>query len=54
MNPSDDGTVWTCQDYIADGIHPSIPPLIGRDKGSDMLLQFFKTDATTSPWFLVH
>lgn len=52
--PRSDGFVWTCQDYTSDGIHPSLPPLPGRDKGANVLLNFFKTDDTTAPWFLAH
>ncbi len=52
--PREDGFVWTCQDYTSDGIHPSLPPLPGRDKGANILLNFFKTDDTTAPWFLAH
>jgi hypothetical protein len=52
--PRNDGFVWTCQDYTSDGIHPSLPPLPGRDKGADQLMNFFKTDDTTAPWFLAH
>lgn len=54
LTPRNDGFVWTCQDYTSDGIHPSLPPLLGRDKGEDLILNFFKTDSTTAPWFLAH
>lgn len=50
--PRNDGFVWTCQDYTSDGIHPSLPPLSGRDKGANIMMNFFKTDDTTAPWFL--
>ncbi|MGA8765363.1 MAG: choice-of-anchor D domain-containing protein [Candidatus Sulfotelmatobacter sp.] len=43
-----DGLVWTCPDYL-DGIHPN---LLGREKVSNLMLTFFKTDDTTRPWFL--
>jgi hypothetical protein len=52
--PRTDGFVWTCQDYTSDGIHPSLPPLPGRDKGANFIMNFFKTDDTTAPWFLAH
>lgn len=47
-----DGLVWTCQDQQSDGIHPSNPA--GRTKDTNLMLNFFKTDATTVPWFLAH
>jgi len=47
-----DGLVWTCQDMEPDGTHPSKP--YGREKDANMLLNFFKTDSTTTPWFLAH
>ena len=47
-----DGLVWTCQDLESDGTHPS--QSFGREKDSNMLLNFFKTDDTTTPWFLKH
>ena len=54
LTPRNDGFVSTCQDYTSDGIHPSLPPLPGRDKGANLLMNFFKTDSTTTPWFLAH
>ncbi len=45
-----DGLVWTCQDYKADGTHPSSP--LGREKAAQMMLNFFKNDDTTNPWFV--
>jgi hypothetical protein len=48
--PRSDGLVWTCQDQQSDGTHPSNPA--GRQKDSNMMLNFFKTDTTTAPWFL--
>jgi hypothetical protein len=47
-----DGLVWTCQDLKDDGLHPQDP--IGRRKVSNYLLNFFKTDDTTNPWFMAH
>ena len=43
-----DGLVWACADYL-DGIHPNTA---GREKVSNLMLNFFKTDDTTRPWFL--
>lgn len=48
--PRSDGLVWTCQDIQSDGTHPSNPA--GREKDTNLLLNFFKTDDTTTPWFL--
>ncbi len=47
--PRSDGLVWTCQDLRSDGIHPV---LAGSEKESDLLMNFFRTDDTTVPWFL--
>jgi hypothetical protein len=43
-----DGLEWRCSDFNDDGIHPSAT---GRQKVSQLLLRFFKHDATTG-WFL--
>ncbi|MBZ5679765.1 MAG: choice-of-anchor D domain-containing protein [Acidobacteriia bacterium] len=48
--PRNDGLVWTCQDIQADGTHPSNPA--GRMKDTNLMMNFFKTDNTTTPWFL--
>lgn len=45
-----DGLVWTCQDLQADGTHPSYPA--GDLKVAGQLLNYFKTDDTTTPWYL--
>lgn len=45
-----DGTVWGCQDIQFDGTHVSNP--VGRQKEANLMTQFFKTDTTTTPWFL--
>jgi hypothetical protein len=47
---SEDGMVWTCQDVQADGTHPQTPS--GDLKVATQILNFFKTDITTTPWFL--
>jgi hypothetical protein len=46
-----DGLVWTCQALQADGTHPSTA---GQLKVATQLLNFLKTDDTTTPWFLHH
>ena len=50
MKPRKDGLIWKREDVAADGTHPSDPS--GRMKVGKMLLEFFKTDPTTTPWFL--
>jgi len=47
-----DGLVWTCQDMTADGVHPAKPA--GWEKDANVVLNFFKSDNTTAPWFLAH
>lgn len=49
LNPRADGLVWTQADLVADCTHPSDS---GVAKVAAQLLHFFKTDATTQPWFL--
>jgi len=44
-----DGLVWTRDDLGPDGTHPSPA---GRRKVADLLLEFFRTDASTKPWFV--
>ncbi len=44
-----DGLAWERKDFGRDGIHPSES---GRQKVSDQLLKFFKTDATAKRWFV--
>ena len=43
-----DGFTWECEDVDNDGTHPS---KTGTQKVSGLLLDFFKTDATTRLWF---
>jgi len=47
-----DGLIWTCEDVNHDGVHPANPQ--GREKESNILLNFVKSDVTTAPWFLAH
>ena len=47
-----DGLVWDCEDFSADGTHPS--STFGQLKVASQLLQFLKTDDTTTPWYLAH
>lgn len=50
--PSSNGSVWSCQDIKDDGTHPS--KTVGTQKVASQILDFFKTDDTTTPWFLAH
>jgi hypothetical protein len=45
-----DGLEWDCEDFSADGTHPSAT--FGQLKVSNALLNFLKTDDTTTPWYL--
>lgn len=49
VNPRSDGLVWLCDDMADDGHHPGPS---GRLKVAERLLEFFRTDPTTRPWFL--
>ncbi len=49
-NPRSDGFTWLCSDLKTDFTHPSVDG--GVPKVGTQLLAFFKTDATTAPWFL--
>ena len=48
-SPRSDGLVWNCSDTQPDFTHPSPS---GVQKVADQLLAFFKTDSTSTPWFL--
>ena len=48
-----DGLVWDCEDFAADGTHPSSTSgSLGQLKVATQLLNFLKTDDTTKPWYL--
>lgn len=47
--PRSDGFSWDCSDFQSDGTHPSTS---GRQKVANALLSFFKTNPTTTVWFL--
>jgi hypothetical protein len=44
-----DGAIWNCNDLLRDFTHPSSS---GVNKVSSELLAFFKTDPTSTPWYL--
>jgi hypothetical protein len=48
MTPRSDGLAWVCSDLQSDGTHPSSS---GAQKVAQMLLNFFKSDSSTT-WFL--
>lgn len=48
--PRSDGVTWSCQDLQSDGLHPAA--IAGHVKIASYLLNFFKTNDTTAPWFL--
>lgn len=52
LTPRSDGLVASCQDRRPDGNHPSLPA--GREEDANQLLNFFKTDDTSAPWFLAN
>jgi len=47
--PRSDGLIWQCSDLNTDGTHPSSQ---GANKVANMLLGFFTSDATATPWFV--
>lgn len=49
LNPRADGLVWPQEDLVRDCTHPSDS---GVAKVANQLLDFFKTDTTSRPWFL--
>ena len=42
---------WDCADFSADGTHPSAH--YGQLKVATALMDFLKTDDTTTPWYLL-
>jgi hypothetical protein len=43
------GLEWNCADLGPDGVHAST---VGKYKDAALLTTFFKTDETTTPWYL--
>jgi hypothetical protein len=44
-----DDLIWKREDVAGDGTHPSPS---GQRKVAELLLRFFKTDATAKTWFV--
>ncbi|MHB8134860.1 MAG: hypothetical protein ACYDH1_11625 [Anaerolineaceae bacterium] len=51
QNPRSDGLTWLQEDLEADCTHPTAS---GKLKVANMLLEFFKNDSITMPWFLTN
>jgi hypothetical protein len=49
VNPRSDGLIWECDDFGRDGSHPNSG---GSIKLGGLLLDFFTSDPTSTPWFL--
>jgi hypothetical protein len=49
LSPRSDGLIWERRDLDSDGTHPSRS---GEEKVGRLLLEFFKSDRLTRPWFL--
>jgi hypothetical protein len=48
-----DGLIWDCADFNADGTHPSSDNnRVGQYKVASQILSFLKSDDTTTPWYL--
>lgn len=47
--PNSEGLFWLLEDFIEDGTHPS---LLGVDKRSERMVDFFKSSPFTTCWFL--
>src|SRR5690606_32703829 len=48
-NSRSDGRTWPVSNLRSDCVHPSEA---GNQAVAEMLLEFFKTDITATPWFL--
>jgi len=53
MMARSDGLTWSCHQFRADGEHPSQIGG-GSEQDANMLLNFFKNNDATAPWFLAH
>jgi uncharacterized protein (TIGR03437 family) len=50
LNRRFDGLTWACDDFQQDG---TLPSPSGVRKVAQMLLDFFKSDTTSRPWFVI-
>lgn len=48
LTPRSDGLIWRCEDFVADGTHPSTS---AEEKVGTMLLQFMLNSPYAAPWF---
>ena len=49
MNPRLDGRIWPITNLESDCVHPTTA---GNQAVAEMLIEFFKSDSTATPWFL--
>jgi hypothetical protein len=52
LRPRSDGLIWTCCEPTSDVYNNPHPESSGAQKGADQIYAFFKTDPTTTPWYL--
>jgi hypothetical protein len=52
LKPRSDGLIWTCCEPTSDVYNNPHPESSGAQKGADQIYAFFKTDPTTTPWYL--
>ncbi|MBM4108307.1 MAG: hypothetical protein FJ255_05770 [Phycisphaerae bacterium] len=49
LTPRSDGLIWRCDDFQADGTHPSAQ---GSDKVANLLIRDWASEPTSRPWFV--
>jgi hypothetical protein len=52
LTPRSDGLTWDCSQFNDDGTHPAPGAGGAQEKVAHMLLDFFKSESTSTPWFL--
>lgn len=52
LKPRSDGFIWTCCEPTSDVYNNPHPESSGAQKCADQIYAFFKTDPTTTPWYL--
>lgn len=50
LNARPDGFAWNCQDFMLNNGEHNSPP--GSEKDANLMLNFFRTNDATVPWFL--